>query len=57
MTYRRRVSSGFSEARIRGLEMSALPSSSALYVSFVQRKVSDFLTTCIEGPHIPPAGT
>jgi hypothetical protein len=32
MTYRRRVSPGSSEARTRGLEMSAFMSSSAFFV-------------------------
>jgi hypothetical protein len=41
-TYKRRVSPGSGEARIGGLEMSVLKSSSAFYISSIQRKESDF---------------
>jgi hypothetical protein len=49
--------SGFDEARTRGLEMSILRSSSAVWASSVQQKELDFLITCTGGAHIPPAGT
>jgi hypothetical protein len=48
-TYRRRVSPGSSEVRTRGLEMSALRSSSAFYVLFVQWKESDFFNNLYWG--------
>jgi hypothetical protein len=42
MIYRRRVSPGSGESRTGDLQMSALRSSSALYVSSIQQKVLDF---------------
>jgi hypothetical protein len=49
VTYRRRVAPGSGEARTRGLEMSVLRLSSAFYVSFIQRKVSNFLNNLYMG--------
>jgi hypothetical protein len=48
-TYRRRVSPGSNEARTGGMEMSVLRSSSALCVSFVQRKEADFFNNLYRG--------
>jgi hypothetical protein len=55
-TYRRRVSLGSGEARTGGLEMSILKSSSALYVSSVQRKESDFFNNLYMGARVSPTG-
>jgi hypothetical protein len=52
-----RASPGSSEARTRGFEMSALRSSCAFCVSFVQQKELDILVTCTGEYRVPPAGT
>jgi hypothetical protein len=54
MTYRRRVSLGFDEARTGGLEMSAFRSSSAFCISSVQQMESYFFNNLYRGsPHSP----
>jgi hypothetical protein len=55
VTYRTRVSSGSSEARIGGLEMSALRSSSAFCISFIERKESDIFNSLYRGSQCSPS--
>jgi hypothetical protein len=54
MMYRRRDSLGSGEARTDVLEMSALSSSNAFYILFVQWKESNFFNNLYRGsPHSP----
>jgi hypothetical protein len=55
VTYRRRVLPGSGKARISGLEMSALSSSSALCVSSVQWKELGFFNNLYMGSPCPPS--